>query len=74
MIKIFYFFIFIYTKYKIDDLYDYFRRLHEYIITICSKKLENAGLLDLFDLTAVEISDMTQEDFGEMDYILEMLE
>ena len=28
------------TKYKIDDLYDYFRLLHEYIITDCSKRLE----------------------------------
>jgi len=64
----------LYTKYKIDDLYDYFRRLHEYVITRCSKKLETAGLLDLFDLTAVEISDNAQEDFGEMDYILEKLE
>ena len=63
-----------YTKYKIDDLYDYFRRLHEYIITRCSKKLENAGLLDLFDLTAVELSDKAQDDFGEIDYILEKLE
>ena len=64
----------LYTKYKIDDLYDYFRRLHEYVITRCSKKLENAGLLDLFDLTAVEISDNAQDDFGELDYILERLE
>ena len=64
----------LYTKYKIDDLYDYFRRLHEYIITRCSKKLETAGLLDLFDLTAVEISDNVQEDFGEIDYILRKLE
>ena len=64
----------LYTKYKIDDLYDYFRRLHEYVITRCSKKLETAGLLDLFDLTAVELSDNTQEDFGEIDYILEKLE
>ena len=64
----------LHTKYKIDDLYDYFRRLHEYVITKCSKKLETAGLLDLFDLTAVELSDKTQEDFGEIDYILRKLE
>ena len=64
----------LYTKYKIDDLYDYFRRLHEYVITRCSKKLETAGLLDLFELTAVEISDKTLEDFGEIDYILKKLE
>ena len=64
----------LYTKYKIDDLFDYFRLLHEYIITICSKRLEKAGLLDLFDLTPVELSDKTQDDFGELNSILEKLE
>lgn len=64
----------LYTKRKIDDLYDYFRLLHEYIITKCSKKLEKLGLLDLFDLTPVEISDKNQDDFGELNFILEKLE
>lgn len=64
----------LYTKYKIDDLYDYFRLLHEYIITRCSSKLEKAGLLELFDLTPVELSDKEQDDFGELEVILENLE
>lgn len=64
----------LYTKYKIDDLYDYFRLLHEYVITICSKRLEKLGLLELFDLTPVEISDKEQNDFGELNVILEKLE
>ena len=64
----------LYTKYKIDDLYNYFRLLHEYIITRCSLKLENAGLLELFDLTPVELSEKTQDDFGDLDLILEKLE
>ena len=64
----------LYTKYKIDDFYDYFRLLHEYIITVCSKRLEKAGLLDLFDLTPVELSDKTLDDFGELNIILEKLE
>lgn len=62
------------TKYKINDMYDYFRLLHEYIITKCSKRLEDAGLLDLFDLTPAELSDKSQDDFGELDIILENLE
>ena len=62
------------TKYKINDLFDYFRLLHEYIITECSKRLENAGLLELFDLTPVEISELELEDFGEKDFILNKLE
>lgn len=64
----------LYTKYKIDDLYDYFRLLHEYVITVCSKKLEKLGLLELFDLTPVELSDKEQDDFGELNIILEKLE
>ena len=64
----------LYTKYKIDDLYDYFRLLHEYIITVCSKRLENAGLIELFDLTPVELSDKELHEFGELDFILKKLE
>ena len=62
------------TKYKIDDLYDYFRLLHEYIITDCSKRLEKANLLDYFDLMHVELSDKTLDDFGDKKYILAKLE
>lgn len=62
------------TKNKINDLYDYFRLLHEYIITECSKFLEKNELLELFDLTPIELSDNTRFDFGEDDYILERLE
>ncbi|WP_407377563.1 LlaJI family restriction endonuclease [Methanobrevibacter sp.] len=64
----------LYTKRKIDDLFDYFRLLHEYIITECSKKLEKAGLMDLFDLTPVELSSKNLDDFGETSIILENLE
>lgn len=63
----------LYTKYKINDLYDYFRLLHEYIITECSKFLEKNEILELFDLTPVELSDKTRFDFGEDEYILERL-
>ncbi|MDO5859103.1 LlaJI family restriction endonuclease, partial [Methanobrevibacter sp.] len=62
------------TKYKINDLVNYFRLLHEYIITECSKYLEKAGLLDLFDLTPVELSDNELDDFGETEFILNKLE
>jgi len=64
----------LYTKRKIDDLFDYFRLLHKYIITQCSKKLEKAGLIDLFDLTPVELSSKNLDDFGETREILENIE
>lgn len=62
------------TKYKIDDLYDYFRLLHEFIITECSKRLEKSNLLEYFDLMHVELSDKTLDDFGDVDYILTRIE
>lgn len=64
----------LHTKYKIDDLFDYFRLLHEYIITECSIRLEKSNLLDYFDLMPVEISDKTLDDFGDIESILNRLE
>lgn len=63
----------LHTKYKINDLFDYFRLLHEYIITDCSKRLEELGLLELFDLTPVELSDKKLDDFGEKEFILKKI-
>ena len=63
----------LYTKYNLNDINDYFRLLHEYIITTCSKRLEEAGLLDLFDLTPIILSDKKQEDFGIDEFILNKL-
>ena len=64
----------LHTRHKIDDIYDYFRLLHECIITESSKLLEEADLLGYFDLTAVELSDKTLDDFGDEDHILNRLE
>ena len=62
------------TRYKINDLYDYFRLLHEYIITDCCKRLKKANLLDYFDLIPVELSDKTKDDFGDDEFILNKIE
>lgn len=51
------------TKYNKEDIYDIFRQLHKCIITQCSKKLEKTGLLNLFDLTPVDISDKSLNSF-----------
>ena len=56
-------------KHTIND-FDYYKRLHECILTRCSKELKNADLLELFDMTGVEISDEDLEDFGDKEYIL----
>lgn len=60
----------LFTQHSIDDDYDYFTRLHKTILTACSRQLDEAGLLGLFEYDALELSEETLEDFGETDYIL----
>ena len=61
------------TNYRKDNLFDYFRLLHEFVITKCSKKLNEAGLLQMLNLIPVELSYMIQEDFGDINHILNKL-
>lgn len=63
-----------YTRKTVNDDYDFFKRLHECILTRCSHELEEADLLMLFDMTGVEISDEELDDFGDTEYILERIE
>lgn len=62
------------TKRRISDDYDYFKRLHECIITRASDELKEADLLDLFEITEVNITDEELDDFGDTDYILFRIE
>lgn len=57
-----------------NDDFDYFKRLHEYILTLCSKELKESSLLDIFGLTEVELSNENIDDFGDKDYILNQIE
>lgn len=56
-----------------DDL-DYFKRLHESIVTQCSKYLKGLTILDFFDMPEVLLSELDLKDFGDTDYILYRLE
>lgn len=56
------------NKIKNDDS-DYFKLLHEVILTKCSQDLEDAGLLELFSLTPINLNDQELNDFGDLDYI-----
>lgn len=64
----------LYTHHSLDDDYDYFTRLHKTILTECSKQLDAAGLLDLFEYDSLELSEEILEDFGETEYILYRLQ
>ncbi len=58
---------------RVNDDYDYFKRLHECILSRCTDELKDADLLDLFDIMGVEISDEQIEDFGDKEYILDRI-
>ena len=63
----------IYTRKRKNDDFDFFKRLHDCILTRCSEELKSADLLDLFDIEGVELTDEALDDFGETDYILDRL-
>ena len=62
------------TKKSVTDDYDYFKRLHECVLTKASAELRDAELLDLFEITGVDLTDETLDDFGEDEYILYRIE
>lgn len=62
------------TQKSINDDFDYFKRLHECILTKCSMELDSANLLDLFDILEVNVSDEDIDDFGDIEYILDRIQ
>ena len=62
-----------FTRKRRNKDHDFYQRLHSCILTECSLLLREAGLLDLFDITEVDISDEQLEDFGDQDYILDRI-
>ena len=61
------------TRKRINDDFDYFKRLHEAILTKCSRELERSQLIDLFDIESVNLSDESISDFGEPEFILDQI-
>lgn len=57
------------TKKRVIDDFDYFKRLHECILSLFTDELKKADILDLFDIMPVEISDEELDDFGDNEYI-----
>ena len=63
----------LYTGRTVDDDMDYFKRLHECVLTECSSQLHQAQLEDLFGIETVSISEESLDDFGDKEYILERI-
>lgn len=63
----------LYTGRTVDDDMDYFKRLHECVLTECSSQLHQAQLENLFGIETVSISEESLDDFGDKEYILERI-
>ena len=62
------------TRKRVTNDYDYFKRLHECILTKVSKELKNADLSSLFEMTEIDLTDEEFDKFGDKEYILYRLE
>ena len=59
----------LYTEKSVEDDMDYFKRLHECVLTECSRQLRDAQLDALFDMDVIELSEETLADFGDKEYV-----
>ncbi|MDE6719624.1 MAG: LlaJI family restriction endonuclease, partial [Treponemataceae bacterium] len=57
-----------------DDSHDFFRLLHECVLTKCSRELQEIGVLDLFDIAPAELCARDFSDFGDIAYIKKRLD
>lgn len=62
------------TRKRLTNDFDYFKRLHECVLTMASKELQDAELLDLFEMIEVDLTDEGLDDFGDKEYILYRIE
>lgn len=62
------------TRKNVENDMDYFKKLHEIILSNISKELEEADLLEIFEITGVEFSNEELTELGDNDYILYRIE
>lgn len=62
------------TKKRVTNDSDYFQRLHECILTKASNEMRDADLLELFEITEIDLTDEVLDDFGDKEYILYRIE
>ena len=60
----------LYTEKTVNDEMDFIKKLHECILTECTAQMKNSGLLELFDMIPVNLSEENLGDLGDRDYIL----
>ena len=62
------------TRKNIEIENDFFKRLHKIVLKIISDEMKQADLIDLFELTEVDLTDEELSDLGETEYILYRIE
>lgn len=62
------------TRKRVTNDFDYFKRLHECILTKASKEMKDADFLDLFEITEIDLTDEELDEFGDKEYILYRIE
>lgn len=64
----------LFTKKTINNEFDYFKLLHEYVLTQCSAEIKKAGLDYFFSLPSAYLSEEEESYFGDIDYITSQLD
>lgn len=58
------------TRKSVEDEENFFKRLHAWVITDCSRQLSHSGLAELYDMESLNLSEESLDDFGDKEYIL----
>ncbi|MCR5369046.1 LlaJI family restriction endonuclease, partial [Eubacterium sp.] len=64
----------LYTKEQTIDTSDFFKQLHERVITSCSKQLEEAELSEVFNMPIIHLSERELDSLGDEEYILDRID
>ena len=62
------------TRRRVSDENDYFRRLHQSVLSLCSERLIAENILDLFELAPADVIGEELDNFGETEYICYRIE
>lgn len=64
----------LFTKKTVNKEFDYFKMLHEYVLTCCSREIHETGLDNFFSLPSANLSEEEESFFGDTGYILNQLD
>lgn len=60
----------LYRRKSVLDDNDFIHRLHKFVLTVCSEKFQHYGISELFDVSPIDLSDSSLDDFGGVEIVL----